>query len=461
MGILGDTWDSIVAAFNGGPANWRERLAGEISLISPEGNEFTADWRGNSRSMAKKLGVLKHPKIKGDIVQDMNVSSWLYPISFFFAGENNDTEANRFGAACTERGTWDITHPVDGFHTLQLVSVTRNDNPVESGGVTEFNTEWIEPIDPLSLKTGREMKGIIDSKVDDLNVSAAQQFANSILATSEGLKDAIKNTTDGIARVSDLLLSPLFTTVDALDNAENAIQQGMTDTYQATIFQVESLAGQVQNLIELPVFSGNGLGNRMVPYADLAAAFLAMRPGESDRTVRNTASDDEKVNAIATLELGLAAVVASIGRIISTLSIVPRGAGPADTGALATRPQAIQTIIDIQALHDSIIEGIEAAADEYNDRLIDSQYYAFLLSYSDISSLLGLAIEYLLSATEQLAIERRYTLDRPRAPIEIAISEYGSLGADDANLDMFIRSNDLHGPDIMLLLAGREVVLYA
>jgi hypothetical protein len=59
-----------------------------------------------------------------------------------------------------------------------------------------------------------------------------------------------------------------------------------------------------------------------------------------------------------------------------------------------------------------------------------------------------------------LAIERRFTLDRPRAPIEIAITEYGGLGANDFNLDLFIYSNDLHGKDIMLLARGREVVVY-
>jgi hypothetical protein len=460
MGFLGDTVQSLIDAFNGGPSDWRGRLAGEIVLKSPEGTEFRARWIESSRETSKKLGILKHPKIRGDFAQDMKAASTLWSIPFFFEGLNNDVDAKAFNyACCNEDGNWDITHPVHGSLGLQLISVKQIDKPVESGNVTEFNTEWIEPIDPLTLKTAREMKGIIDAKVAALNVSGAQAFANKILDASNAMRGAIESTTEGIGRVTDLILGPMFTTVDALDNAENAIMNGIRDGYNATVLQVLSLAGQVQALIELPL-QAESSGGRAGTYALAATAFLDLLPGGSRRTIRTTATDQEKINAMATVELALTATIAALGSITTTMAISPKGLGPDSVGTLATRADAVKMATDLAATFNTIVDAMELAQDDFSTKTIDKQYYSFLESYADAASLIYLSIEYLLQAAMNLAIERRFTLEYPRAPIEIAITEYGGLGVNDFNLDLFIYSNDLHGKDIMLLPRGREVVVY-
>jgi prophage DNA circulation protein len=461
MAIIDSVVNSVIDAFRGGPSNWRDRLQGQITFISPEGNEFTGLWRGSPRTMPKKLGVLRFPKIKGDIVQDLDVQSTLYSITFFFEGENNDTEAAAFFQACKERGTWEVTHPVHGFLGLQLVSVTELDNPIESGNITEINSEWIEPIDPLELKTARELAGIIDAKADDLNISAAQQFANNILTASEELRGAIEQTTDGIGRVVDLFLGPLFTTVDAIDNVVNGIQQGITDTNQATVFQAQSLAGQVQNLINLPLFANNKLENRLTAYGQVVTGLSAQLPGGDESLIAPTAADDTKINSLATLDLALSAVIASLGNIVTTTAVSPRGLGADDTGALQTKAQAIKAVIDIIDIFNAMTDNLETAADLFSDNDIDDQYYSQSESYTDAATLVYLSVEYLLSIAFNLSVERRFIIDKPRAPIEITITEYGELGENDSFLDLFVRSNNLIGKDIMLLPRGFEVVIYA
>jgi hypothetical protein len=460
MSFIDSTVQSLIDAFNGGPSNWQDRLEKEIVLTSPEGTEFRAMWRGSPRSMAKKIGVLKHPKIKGDIVQDMEVSSSMYPITFYFAGDNNDKTAAAFFYCCKERGQWEVIHPVHGLLGLQLISVEEVDDPVESGNITELKTEWIEPIDPTTLKTTREMRGIIDAQVAALNVSAAQQFANNLLDTSNSLRGAIQETTKSITRVTDLILRPLFTTVDALDVAENAIQNGITDTYNATILQAEMLAGQVQELIQLPLASNNSLESRLGLYDSLIDAFVVLLPGSTSQTVRSTATDDEKKNAISVIEMGLMANVAAMGGVISTTAMTPDGLGPDDVGALATRAQAVKAASDLAAFWNAIVLALETAQEAFATKPIDKQFYSALTTYNEASLLIYLAIEYLLNTALQLSIERRFTLDRPRAPIEVTITEYGKLGDNDEYLDLFIRSNDLHGKDIALLPRGKEVVVY-
>lgn len=451
--------DDLIDVFLGGPSSWRERLAATIQFVSPEGNEFEGKWRGSPRNTTKKLGVLSFPKIAGDIVQDMDVKSTLYSITFYFDGENNDKEAAAFYQACRENGQWEVIHPVHGFLGLTLVSVAENDNPVESGNITEINTEWIEGIDPVSLKTARELKGIIDGKADDLNISAAQQFADGLLQASETLKGAINTTTNGISNLSDYLLGPLFTTVDALDNAANSIQNGIQDTLNATVLQVDSLAGQIQNLIELPLFANNQR-DRIDTYAAFLAGLANLLPGESESTVSVTSSSLVKRNANLTVELGMNAALVGIAKIVNTTAIAPADLGADDKGALETRAQAVKLAEDLTDLFNQMIADLEAKQDETSGLDIDDQYYSQSGAFTDAALLIGNAIEYLLTISFQLSIERRFTIDRPRAPIEITITEYGSLGENDANYDLFIRSNELVGKDILLLPRGTEVVIY-
>lgn len=461
MGIIGSVVDSVIAAFNGGPSNWRDRLASEIVLLSPEGNEFNAKWIGDSSTIPKKLGVLNFPKVKGAITQDMDVGATLRPITFFFEGTNNDTETRAFMQATKENGPWEITHPVHGFLGLQLATVTEHTRPIENGNITEINTEWIEGIDPLLLKTARELKGIVDSRADALDINAAQQFANNILATSEGLRGSIESTTDGIERVTDLFLGPLFTTSDALDNAVDAIQNGITDTHNATILKANELAGQIKNLINLPLFSNNQLDSRVSAYGLLIGALSDQLPGGSESVLPDTASDQAKINSIATLELALSAALASLGRVITTSAVSPNNLGPDDTGALQTKTQAIKAVTDLTDLFNDLTNNLETAQELFDTNDIDNQFFSQSESFTDAVLLVHEAIEYLLTIAFDLSVERSFVLEKPRCPVEITITEYGDLGEGDSNFDLFIRSNNLQGQDILLLPAGRQVVVYA
>lgn len=94
-------------------------------------------------------------------------------------------------------------------------------------------------------------------------------------------------------------------------------------------------------------------------------------------------------------------------------------------------------------------------------RDIDQQYFAAAQSYTSLVNLYTLALQYLISQFFNLKAEKRFTLKTPRSPLEITVTEYGSLGDNDIFYNLFIESNKLSGNDILLLPAGREVVIYA
>jgi len=437
--------DDIIAVFNG-EADWKQRVKPTILFKSPQGNEFEAKWIGGTRSKEKKLGIFIYPKVKGNIVQDLDVNSTIYPLTFYFDGINGDLDATAFFGSAGERGTWQVDHPVYGFIELQLMSITEKAEPVRSGGVTEIETEWIEPIDPTTLKTAREMAGIIDSLANDLDVTAIDQFVNTVNEASETLIATINSNVQGVQNVANYLLSPLTATVDAVDNTFLAIQNAITDTLNATVLQSVALGGQIQQLIQTPTLASNDINSRNEAYLEFTDEIISDLP--SGANLRNK-------NAVAVQEIALSAGITSMAKIASTGITAALAGIP-----IATRAQAVELAITISDYFDTVTNALDGVQSDFDSSPIEEQYFSQSQSFSNASRLMALTMQFLLSAAYDLKIEKRFTLDRPRAPIEIALTEYGGPGTDDSNYELFIASNNLKDKDILLLPAGREVVIY-
>lgn len=419
--------------------SWKDRLRPTIKLTSPEGNVFEALWAGNQRTLAKKLGIFEYSKVKGAVVQDHDVGAMQYPLTFFFDGDDHDVEANRFIKACEENGRWEIIHPVRGKLKLQLVSVTESINPIESGNVTQFETSWIAAIDDAVIKSTSQLSAEIANQADITNLTAADQLSENIKQDKFTEKLALASTMDKIVNAAKTNLAPLYETLAEVNAQVQSIYRGVQDTITQVTVDVLSLAGQVQNLVQFPALVSDDIDARLNAYSGFIAEALNISTGD-DLTNRGK-------NVVSIQEVALTAA------IIATASVVI-------TGDLKTRKQAIESIESISALFVDITDGLDDIQEAFKDNDIDIQYFSQSSSFSDASIIVAQASAYLLKRSFDLAIERRFTIERPRAPIEITITEYGDLGADDANLDLFIAANSLKNIDILILPAGREVVVY-
>jgi len=451
--------DDIIDIFNGGPRDWKQRLKDSISFISPEGNEFNAKWIGGPRSIDKKLGIFIYPKVKGNIVQDLDVNSTRYSLTIYFDGPDNDIISRAFFAAARERGQWKVDHPVHGFMGLQLISITENIEPVRSGNITEINTEWIEPIDPTTLQTARELAGINDALANDLDISAVDQFVATVNEASKTLQATIKNTVQGVQNVSDYILGPIAATVDAVNNTFLAIQNGIQDTLDATVLAPISLAGQIQQLIQLPLLANNDIVARNDAYLNFINDIISNLPSKADQ---------ESKNKTVVYELALSAALTAISKIATTGIEASKAGIPVATGVqsvtvatpVQTRAQAVELAIEISDTFKTVTDALDNVQSSFSNSPIEGQYFSQSQSFSRAALLMSNTMRYLLLSSYDLKIERRFILDRPRAPIEIAFTEYGGPGDNDSNFDLFIASNKLKGKDIILLPAGREVVVY-
>lgn len=419
---------------------WQDRTQGSIVLTSPGGSVFQALWSGNTRGFEKKLGLFEYPKVRGTGIQDLDNAGTRYPLTIFFEGADNDLEGSRFFETAKEQGRWLVVHPVKGELSLQLSTINERIDPVESGNITTFETEWIEPLDPdvLTALTTPQVADQIRSQSDTVNAVAAEQFVENVVQDTVAETTAVESAANSVVDIAVDKLKTLYENVPTLNSQILAIVQGIQNTITQTTIDTLSLAGQIQNLIELPVLATNDVVARLTIYGDMILDVIGLSPD---------GTNPEDKNAVAVQELAATATLVALAQAAST-------------GILATRNQAIESAGVVSDNFTSITDALDATQAAFLSHDIDLQYFSQSDSFSDVSIITAQAVSYLLIASFDLRIEKRFTLERPTNPASITIDEYGTLGPNDDNLALFLESNELSGDDILILPAGREVVVY-
>lgn len=417
---------------------WQDRNRGNIVLTSPNGTEFEAFWTGDPRSFSKKLGIFSYPKIIGDVVQDLGSSSVKYPLTISFNGGDHDLDADLFFETCKEKGLWTIQHPIKGNLLLQLVDVSEAVQPVENSNTSVFGLSFMEPISDEIVASVPELGSIVDQQNTALNDRSFGQFIDKVRFGRAAGKAAIALATNIVANASELALAPLFSISAELNSNFNAIKSGIAETLTADIFNPGVLAGQLQNLIQLPFLSTDEIQPRLDAYNNLALSLFSL--GTDLPT-------DDGINTLTVKDLALTTIIGSLAQI-------------SVTGLLQTRSQVVETIEFIQNLFSNITDNLDEGQTQYCENPIDSQYFSQSETFNDAFLIITQASEYLLKRSLDLSFEKTIILKEPRTPIEITITEYGDLGENESNYDLFLSSNKLKGNDILILQAGTAVVVY-
>ena len=421
--------------------SWRDRLRTTISFVSPKGSTFEAYWQGGTRTLEKKVGIFTYPKVAGAEVQDLDVGGTRWPLSIFFDGADHDLQGEAFFIACAEVGQWSVVHPVRGALTLQLLTFTESIDPTGSGNITKFDTEWIEPVQAGPNTSTPQLASGIFGQSATTNSTATEQFAlASVFQTTFTEIAAISVTTAAVQAAVTVSLEDIYQADADINARVLGIQRSITDTVSQRTIDAEVLAGQVQQLIQLPVLALEDAPVLMIAYSALLTILLEI-PVEDDSR--------ESYNVALTVELAVSATLVAVAQIAAT-SIT----------SLDTRIAAIELADTVSALFIQATDGLDAYQELFLTVDIDNQYFSQSRSFYATALIMAAATKYLLVASFDLRREKRFLLSSPRCPVEIALAEYGSPGVDDSNIDLFIVSNALKGADILLLPAGHEVLVY-
>ena len=411
--------------------SWKDRLQPEITLTSPDGDIYGAFWKGDPRNFEKKLGIFEYPKQSGAVIQDLDPRADRYNLTFFFEGSDHDIVARRFYNSCKQRGEWEVLHPTLGSLDLYLVKVQHDIQPVDSANVTQFTTEWIAPSSKIFSVSITQREAVATEKNNLLKERAADQFADQSNTTESGPLTQFRSSIENGAVVIKQALAPLTQTVAEVNAAVESVNRGITSAVAETELNVVSLASQIQTLVTLPATVPQSIGVRLDYYRGLLDTIISGTPEKP--TAKNK-------NVLVYNELVLTSVLSSVAEVLIDNTV-------------DTREEVVEFIESINQMFFDATAALDAGQELYIDSIIDRQYFSLSSTFNTAVLLLSDINTLLLRRLFDLAAAKRFTLGRHRAPVEIAITE----GVD---LDLFIQSNKLSNTDILLLPAGREVVVY-
>ena len=415
-------------------ADFLSRLAGSIYLQSPESKrEWRLPWRGNDWTAEKRLGKYASPKVDGTVVQDLGLSGLEAPITLLFEGADCDKESWAFAICAAERGPWKVTHPVRGDLSLQLAGLTIHDS-IDSLGLIAVDTTWINPAPAKTFTSSAQLAGAIAASVENTNIAAAAQYSK-LARTIAKLSSAYASLKKYVAVVKH----SMQVAQTAADTISNQITKAIDDLSD----DVESIAGMTEQLIESPGIYIGSLGNSIS-----ALGSVVVNIYESVVSlVTPDAPTDTEAAAVASAELVAVSAFAALGQLVTTT-------------APATKGEAVAAIETILSLWGDTVAAFDEVQTLYASLGLTERYFSQTETYATVNQLIAHLIEYLLSIIADLKTEVRFTLGRARHPLELAIALYGKDGWDDSYFDLFIKTNNLHGDELFLLPAGREVVAY-
>jgi len=419
-------------------ADYRDRLRPNIQLTSPDGTVFTALWRGNESSHVKKIGIFDYPGVAGSTVQDQNIKSATYPLTLQFVGPDNDLTAKQFVDALEEQGVWEVVHPVLGLLKLQPMIFTPDWQPVTSGNITEVDTEWIEPLDIAVVPSVPELQATVAVQILEVNEVSAEQLKNNTFQKTAAEIAAIRDSVLDVVASVELKLEAVSDFAADITAEMLAIKRGIDAVLAVVPLDIIAVAGQIQELIQLPARAIQNVQARLDAYKGFAISAGLLSPDTPGTP---------SYNRVAVQEIALTAAMGAVADVAST-------------GDLLSRTEAVGVIDDVLTLFDDVTNNLDASQVLFENSAIDRQYFSQSESYSVAALMNALTVAYLLRAAFDLKAEKRFVLTRARNPVMVTIEEYGSLGDDDLFLELFLTSNLIEGDEHLMMPAGRELVVY-
>ncbi len=288
----------------------------------------------------------------------------------------------------------------------------------------------VQSVPELQSNVESQIEALNDVSADQLNDNTFQDTAAEIGGFRAAVLDVVANVESHIESISDF----------AADiNAEITAIKRDIDTVLAVVpLDILAVAGQIQELIQLPARAIQDVQARLDAYKNLATGLGLLSP-DSPGTV--------SYNRVAVQELALTATIGAVSDISST-------------GTLLSRTEAVGVIEDNLNLFNDITDNLDASQVLFEGSSIDRQYFSQSQSYSEAARLSALTVAYLLRAAFDLKVEKRFVLKQSRNPVSVTIEEYGSLGEGDVFLDLFLDSNKIQGNEFIMMPKGRELVVY-
>lgn len=290
--------------------SWKDRLENtKFTIITGDGKTFTPLWKTGEK--AKDFNIAKYDFINraGSFIDRKQPQSNIYPLVFWFQGEDNIEQSDEFEASANDSRAWKIDHPFYGTIKGQPTNLKRKDNFYN---VTEINVDFWEsidgefPEDEVSIEDEVRAKAVaLDTISADFMVENSAPSTSdisivkeqTILVSSEFSPDSLsfndyQNSINKAIQSADNLVVDVKTAFEDIQAVVNAPAEFLTNVkyrINSYVRAYEILKNNINNLFSRYNFEAQG--STLIS----AICVSSINPQEGDYITR---TDIEEINDI-------------------------------------------------------------------------------------------------------------------------------------------------------------------
>ena len=158
--------------------SWKDRLENiQFKIVTGDGEEFFPLWKSTSKE--KEFNTSKYEFIdkSGSLITRKKPKSNKIPLVFWFQGDDNIDQAQKFENSADDSRLWTITHPFYGVLKGQPLNLKRDDKDFN---ITQVNVDFWESINGDMPSSEISISDSIIEKVNEINENAISSFSQGV-----------------------------------------------------------------------------------------------------------------------------------------------------------------------------------------------------------------------------------------------------------------------------------------
>jgi hypothetical protein len=255
--------------------SWLEDLESkEFTITTGDGKVFKPLWKNSEKSKEYNATVFDFIDVAGSFVDRKKPKSTKYPLTFWFQGEDNISQAKEFDVSADDPRSWTVEHPFYGIIKGQPLSINYSDT---NYNVTEVSVDFWESINddyPDSNVSEIDRIAEISNEVADNAVSSYASKSQN-LESSDITKNKEFNILTNASFKKDLLGDNFADYQVLFSSAQKANNDLLTDAAAAV--------RGCNNLITFPSTLNTSVLSKLKTYLEAFNNFNSVLSSTSDK----------------------------------------------------------------------------------------------------------------------------------------------------------------------------------
>lgn len=400
--------------------NWEQRINNiKFSIETGDGKIYYPLYKGGELEKEYNTSSFEFISVKGTLVDRKKPKSRKLPLVFWFQGADNIEQADKFEISADDPRPWRVNHPFYGLISGQPISIKRDDSSLN---VTEITVPFWESIDadyPVSNFTVKD--NTRDKRDLVYSVSALSAITNVKFASIDVAKQAqsISDMSGEMKSIQD------NNTYSDFQNALNAGLKAIDNLLEEPLNAIQT----IQNFLDLPATYQQAIEGRIASYENIYYRL---------KTSIATLVDKKYFESMGASTIASMSMVA-VNPIVGDYVLV------SDVEKMTAR---------IAKIHKDYVDTLGDLKVSVYD--VNNTYSPDASVQSELNSLVNYTIANLYLMSFETKRERIVITDK-KTNVILLVHRYLGLDDDDANIDTFVKTNNLKLNQLFAIEKGTEI----